>query len=139
MPVVIGSRSNQIAVHRPVVVFAKRKAIGGVIVLADRKRDEMGGVDEADIVASGELDAEAAGGALVVVDGEDLAAEGGRSAVFERLFRDEGSSIGNGGCWDGREKIWEIPGDQSLAHELAVGGEGDEVLETIGEAGEDLA
>lgn len=98
MPVVVGGRSNQIAIHRPVVVFAKREAVGGVIVLADGKRDEMGGVNEADIVASGELDAEATGGALVVVDGEDLAAEGGRSAVFERLFRDAGSQIGVSGC-----------------------------------------
>ena len=37
------------------------------------------------------------------------------------------------------KRIGEIPGDESLAHELAVGGDGDEVLETIGEAGEDLA
>ena len=72
------------------VVFAKREAVGGVVVLALGKRDEVGGVDEADVVASREFDAEAAGGALVIVDGEDLAAEGGRAAVFEGLFRDEG-------------------------------------------------
>ena len=37
------------------------------------------------------------------------------------------------------ERIREIAGDEGLAHELAVGGDGDEVLEAIGEAGEDLA
>lgn len=45
-----------------------------MVVLTLRKRDEVGGVDEANVVASGELDAEAAGGAWVVVDGEDLVA-----------------------------------------------------------------
>ena len=33
----------------------------------------------------------------------------------------------------------KIPGDEGIAHELAVGGDGDEVLEAIGEAGEDVA
>ena len=33
----------------------------------------------------------------------------------------------------------EVAGDERLAHELAVGGDGDEGLEAIGEAGEDLA
>ncbi len=88
---VIGSRSDEIPIHRPVVVFAKREAVGGVVVVALGKRDEVGGVDEADVVAGGEFDAEAAGGALVVVDGEDLAAEGGAPAVFEGLICDERS------------------------------------------------
>ena len=35
------------------------------------------------------LDAQAAGGALVVVDIEDESAEGGRAAAFDRLFCDE--------------------------------------------------
>ena len=83
----IGSWCYQIPVHRPVVILAKREAVGGVVVLALREWDEVGGVDEADVVAGGELDAEAAGGALVVVDGEDLAPEGGRATVFEGLFR----------------------------------------------------
>lgn len=33
----------------------------------------------------------------------------------------------------------KIAGDEGLSHELAVGGNGDEILEAIGEAGEDLA
>ena len=33
----------------------------------------------------------------------------------------------------------KIAGDECLAHELAVGGDGGEVLEATGEAGEDLA
>lgn len=85
---VIGCRSNQIPVHRPVVVFAEGEAVGGVVVLADGERDEVGGVDEGDVVAGGELDAEAAGGALVIVDFHDLATEGGRAAVFGRVFGD---------------------------------------------------
>ena len=139
---VIGCWGDQVAVHGPVVVFAKGKAVGGVVVLALGKRDEVGGVDEADVVAGGELDAEAAGGALVVVDGENLAAEGGRAAVFGRVFGDEeiGLTIDDFRLLIFDLKgIGEIPGDESLAHELAVGGDGDEVLEAIGEAGEDLA
>ena len=65
----IGARSDKIPVHGPVVVLAEGKAVGGVVVLALGKRDEVGGVDEADIVSRRKLDAEAAGGALMVVDG----------------------------------------------------------------------
>ena len=89
MPVVIRAGRDEVAVHGPVVVLAKREAVAGVVVLALGKRDEVGGVDEANVIAGGELDAEAAGGALVVVDGEDLAAEGGTAAVFEGLLGDE--------------------------------------------------
>jgi len=60
------------------------------------KRDEVGGVDEGDIVAGGEPNAQSAGGALVVVDIEDESAEGGRAAVFEGLFRYAGER------WNGR-------------------------------------
>ena len=88
MPVVIGSWGDEVAIHRPVVVFAEGEAVAGVVVLALGKRDEVGGVDEGDVIASRELDAEAAGGTLVIVDGEDLAAESGRAAVFERLVGD---------------------------------------------------
>lgn len=35
-------------------------------------------------------------------------------------------------------RVGEIPRDEGVAHEMAVGGDGDEVLETIDEAGEDL-
>ena len=96
---VVRGRSDEITIHGPMVVFAKREAVGGVVVLALGKRDEMGGVDEADVVTGGELDAEAAGGALVVVDGEDLAAEGGGAAVFEGLFRYARSWIVDRGSW----------------------------------------
>ena len=89
MPVVIGCWSDEIPIHGPVVVFAEGEAVGRMIVLALGKRDEVGGVDEADVIAGGELDAEAASGALVIVNGEDLTAEGGRAAVFERLVGDE--------------------------------------------------
>jgi hypothetical protein len=89
VPMMIGTRRDDIAIHRPMVVLAKREAVGGVVVLTLRKGDEVGGVDEGDVVAGRELDAEAAGGALVIVDGEDLAAEGGRAAVFEGLVCDE--------------------------------------------------
>ena len=85
----IRSRSDEISIHGPVVVFAKGEAVGGVVVLALGKRDEVGGVDEGDVVTGGQLDAETAGGALVIVDGEDLAAEGGRAAVFGFFLGDE--------------------------------------------------
>lgn len=70
------------------VVLAEGKAVGGVVVAALGERDEMGGVDEGDVVAGGEADAQAAGGALVVADFEDLAAEGGAAAEFERFVGD---------------------------------------------------
>ena len=85
----VGSWGDEIPVHGPVVVLAEGEAVGGVVVVAFRKRDEVGGVDEGDVVASRKLDAEAAGGALVVVDGEDLASEGGRAAVFLHVVCDE--------------------------------------------------
>ena len=71
---VIRAGRDEVAVHGPVLVLAKREAVAGVVVLALGKRDEVGGADEANVIAGGELDAKAAGGALVVVDGEDLAA-----------------------------------------------------------------
>ncbi len=93
MPVMIRARSDEVAVHGPVVIFAQGKAVGGVVVLALGEWDEVGGVYEADVVAGGEFDTEAAGGALVIVDGEDLATERRRAAVFERLVGDEGDLI----------------------------------------------
>ena len=129
------------------VVLAKGEAVGGVVVVAVGERDEVGGVDEGDVLCGGELDAEAAGGALVIVDFEDLAAEGGAAAVFGRVVGDTQCWILNVGsvvaalCRDkflnGR-KVREIAGDEGLAHSLAGGGDGGEVLEAIGEAGEGL-
>ncbi len=104
----IGSRSDEITVHSPVVVFAQGKAIGGMVVLALGEWDEVGGVDEADVIAGRKLDAEAAGGALVIVNGEDLAAECGRAAEFWRLVGDEQSWIGDRGWWMGRKKMREV-------------------------------
>ena len=95
MPVVVRGRGDEIAVHRPVVVFAEGEAVGRVVVGGDAEGNEVGGVDETDVVGGGELDAEAAGGALVVVDFEDLAAERGRPAEFGFVF---GDALG---CWLG--------------------------------------
>jgi len=39
----IGSWSDEITVHRPVMILANGKSVGGVVVLAFRKRDEVGG------------------------------------------------------------------------------------------------
>ena len=85
---VINTRRDEVAVHGPVVVFAEGEAVGGVVVVGCGERDEVGGVDEGDIIAGVQADAQAAGGALVVVDFEDLAAEGGAAAVFGRVVRD---------------------------------------------------
>jgi hypothetical protein len=68
-----------------VVVFAEGESVGGVVVAGFGERDEVCSVDEGDVVAGGEADADAAGGALVVVDFEDEAAEGGAATVFERF------------------------------------------------------
>jgi hypothetical protein len=94
-PVMVGARGDEVPIHRPVVILAEGEAIGGVVVVGFGEGDEMGGVDEGDVVAGGELDAEAAGGALVIVDGEDLAAEGGRAAGFGGFFREEKSGLTN--------------------------------------------
>ena len=39
----IWARSDEIPIHRPLVVLAKGETVGGVVVLAFRKRNEMGG------------------------------------------------------------------------------------------------
>ena len=88
LPVVVGCGSDEVAVHGPVVVFAEGEAVGGVVVVELVPRKEVGGVDERDILGDGELDAQAAGGALVIVDFEDLAAERGAAAVFGLLVCD---------------------------------------------------
>ena len=85
---VIDTRRDEISVHGPVVVLAKREAVGRVVVETVGEGDEVGGVDEGDIVAGVQADAQSAGGALVVVDFEDLAAERGAAAVFGRVVRD---------------------------------------------------
>ena len=77
---------DEIPIHRPVVILAEGKTIGGVIVVAIREGHEVRGVDERDVIPGGEADTEAAGGALVIVDFKDLAAEGGAAAVLEGLF-----------------------------------------------------
>ena len=89
MAVVIRARSYEIPIHGPVVVLAEGEAVSGVVVLALGKRDKVSGVDERDIIASGEIDAESAGGALLVVDGENLAVECGATAIIEFFLGDE--------------------------------------------------
>jgi hypothetical protein len=88
-----GARGDEISIHGPVGVLAEGEAFGGVVVGGLRKRDEVRGIVEGDIVAGGEADAEAASGALVIVDFHDLAAEGGTAAVFEGLLGDEGDGL----------------------------------------------
>ena len=63
MPVVVGGRGDEIAIHGPVVVFAEGEAVGGVIVAGVGEGDEVGGGDERDVVAGGQADAQAACGA----------------------------------------------------------------------------
>ena len=81
----VGTGGDDVAIHGPMVVFAEGEAVGGVVVAGCGEGNEVGGVDEGDVVAGGEADAQAAGGTLVVVDVEDKAAEGGRAAVFGGL------------------------------------------------------
>lgn len=124
------------------MVLAEGEAVGRVVVLTHRKGNEVGGVDEADVVSGREFDAQATGGALVIVDLDDLAAESRAAPVFGGLFRyaEIGLTID-----DFRllildfKRMGEIAGDEGFAHEAAVGRESDELLEAIGEAGEGLA
>ena len=85
---VIRGRGDEVVVHGPVVIFAEGEAVGGVVVGGDIEGNEVCGVDEADVVGGGKLDPEAASGALVVVDFQDLAAEGGRSTDLGFVFGD---------------------------------------------------
>ena len=89
MPVVIRARGDDVAVHSPVVVLAEGEAVSGMVVSARREGNEMGRVDEGDVVAGVESDTQAAGGALMVVDVEDETAECGGAAVFDGLVGDE--------------------------------------------------
>ena len=59
------------------VVFAESKAIGRVVIGDHVERDDVGGVHKSQVTDFGQLDTESAGGALTVVNFEDLAAEGG--------------------------------------------------------------
>lgn len=142
MPVMILAGCDEVPVHGPVVVFAEGEAVGRMVVAGCGEWDEVGGVDEGDVVAGGEADAQAAGGALVIVDIEDETPERGGAAVFGGLVCDAEVRLT---IDDFRllifdfGKMREIAGDERLAHELAVRGNGGEVLEAIGEAGEDLA
>ncbi len=88
VPVVVRGWGDQEPVHGPVVILTEGEAIGRVVVGGDVEGDEVGGVDEADVVSGGEFDAEAAGGALVVVDFQDLAAKGGGAADLGFVFGD---------------------------------------------------
>ncbi len=87
VPVEVGAGGDDVAIHGPVVVFAEGEAVAGMVVAGGGEGDEVGGVDEGDVVSGGEADAEAAGGALVIVDVEDEPAEGRGAAVFEGFFR----------------------------------------------------
>ena len=89
----VGARSDEVSIHRPVVVLTEGEAVGGVVVAGFGEGNEMGGIDEGDIVAGGKLDAEAAGGALVIVDREDGASKGWAAAVFEGFLGDEGEGL----------------------------------------------
>jgi len=82
VPVEVGPGGEDVAVHGPVVVLAEGEAVGGVIVAAFREGNEMGGIDEGDVTSRRKLDPQAAGGALVIVDLKDLAAESGAASVF---------------------------------------------------------
>lgn len=98
VPVEIGAGGDDVAIHGPVVVLAEGEAVGGMVVAGGGEGDEVGGVDEGDVVSGGEADAEAAGGALVIVDVEDEPAEGGGAAVFGRVFGHARCWILNDGC-----------------------------------------
>ena len=90
MAVVIRGLRDQVPVHGPVVVFAESQAVSAVVVGFDAEWDEVGGVDEADVVGGGEFDPETAGGALVVVDFQDFAAESRAAAKFGFFISDFG-------------------------------------------------
>ena len=143
-PMMVGAWGYQVAVHGPVVVLAEGEAVGGVVVGTVSEGNQMGGVDETNVVGGRQLDAESTGGALVIVDFEDLAAEGGAAAGFGFVFGDLGGLwIGDCGLWIRRKQrggvVWEISGDEGLTHFWAVFRDGDEDLKTVDEAGEYLA
>ena len=120
------------------MVFAEGDAVAGVIVEAAGERDEVGGIDESEIIAARKADAEAAGGALTVVNFEDFPAEGGvasREGPWGIFLKTVGASgwVGGRGWiygWSGirldeeRQQqgtgIGEITGNEGVAQEHPV-------------------
>ena len=136
----IGSGGDDVAVHGPVVVFAEGETIGRVVVVGFRERDEVGGIDEGNVVAVGKADAQSAGGALVIVDAEYGPTEGGGPSIFGRLFRGFGFR-----CCDRfaipqflAQTQREVAGDEGLAHCFAICGKGNQMLKAILKSREDL-
>ena len=89
VPAVIRAGGNEVPIHRPVVVLAEGETVGWVVVAGFRERDEVGGINEGNFVGDGETNAETAGGALMVVNLNDLTAEGRGATIFGLIFRDE--------------------------------------------------
>lgn len=142
VPVMVGARGDEIPIHRPVVIFAESKAVGGVVVAGFGEGNEMSCVDEGDIVACRELNTEAAGGTLMIVDGEYGASKGGRAAVFEFFLGNSEDGWVIEDCWLlilGLKKVGEIARQQSLAEILAVVRCADGKFEAVSQLGENLA
>ena len=89
MPMKVGPGGDDVAIHGPVVILAEGEAVGGVVVAGLGKRDEVRGIDEGNIVASSEPNAQAACCTLMIVDVEDEPAKGRTATVFGGLFCDE--------------------------------------------------
>lgn len=138
----VGAGGEDVAVHGPVVVFAEGEAVGGVVVPRGSEGNEVGGINEGNVVAGRQADAQSTSGALVVVDVEDQAAEGRTAAIFQRVIGDAEVGLLNvdfGGLMLDLGEIREVAGEKCFAEALAGGGKRGEVLEPIGEPGEDLA
>lgn len=51
LPAVIGARSDDVSVHRPVVILTESETVGRVVVVALGEGNEVGSVDEGDVVS----------------------------------------------------------------------------------------
>ena len=105
------------------VIFAEGEAVGGVVVLGFGPGDEVGGVDDDEVVY---LDADPAGGAGAVILLEDNFTEGGVAGGvvvglvgFGGLFRiQELKDV----VFEGVPVFREVAGDERLPDELALNG-----------------
>lgn len=144
-PESIGAGRDEEAVHGPVVVLAEREAVGGVVVGLLAVGDEMRGIDKGQVTDFGHADAESAGGALAVVDFEDLFPEGGTAAgaglvviVFVLRRSRNGRSLMKE-RFEGGPMNRKIPTHKVLAQDKSVGGREDKAVEAVGEAGINFA
>ncbi len=139
----IGSRCDQIAVHGPVVIFAKGDSIRGVVVSKLAPWKQVCGVDKGHIVSAGKADPKTTGGALVIVDFEDCSPEGRGPAIFDPFLRYLSGWRSDRRRFSQIEELGrrprEVAGDECFTHFSPRLRNRDEDIKAVDESGENPA